>query len=325
MEDTCQFLGFKATQDGLLSCPELRKHLHFIDVLRYDWAHTFLADSLVGREMWAIIAAGKREGLFDERSVFELLSKPWLFPGQGQRRQQDARWNHLKNIFSGWRAEHHAHSETIKAGMSDLLGLYGMLRHFVCLHSSDAIREDVHLFDLACRAVDLVLQAKKRRVPVREAGRQLLAVLEEYMQQRAKLRGSRGVVPKHHWAFDIAECMVSDGFLVDAFALERIHRRVKPVAEHVTRLQTFEQSVMAGVTNAHFGQMVDNEDWSSSCHLLGSLAPMPGAPNIVIADRAVYHSEEFAVGDFVYRGCALVVLVHVLLARPNRQIDRRHL
>ena len=88
-------------------------------------------------------------------------------------------------------------------------------------------------------------------------------------------------------------------------------------------LNIFEQSVMTGVTNAHFGQMVDNKDWSSACHLLGSLAPMPGAPHIVIADRALYYSEEFAVGDFVYRGCALVVLVHVLLARPDRQFVNR--
>ena len=99
LEDTCQFFGFKATQDGLLSGPELRKHLKFIDVLRYDWAHTFLADSLVGREMWAIIAAGKREGLFDERSVFELLSKPWLFPGRGQSGRKS--WSHLKSILCG--------------------------------------------------------------------------------------------------------------------------------------------------------------------------------------------------------------------------------
>ena len=119
--------------------------------------------------------------------------------------------------------------------MSELLGLYVLLRHFVCMRNTDAIREDVHLFDLTCRAVDLVLLAKKRRMPVRDAGRQLLAVLEEYMQQRAKLHGSRGVVPKHHWAFDIAECMVSDGFVVDAFAMERLHRRVKPVAEHVKK------------------------------------------------------------------------------------------
>ena len=100
LEDTCQFLGFKATQDGLLSCPELGKHMQLIDVLRYDWAHTFLADSLVGREMWAIIAAGKREGLFDERSVFELLSKPWLFPGRA-RQSKDTKWSQLKNLFSG--------------------------------------------------------------------------------------------------------------------------------------------------------------------------------------------------------------------------------
>ena len=317
LEDTCQFLGFKATQHGLLSCPELRAHLQFIGVLRYDWAHTFLADSLVGREMWAIIAAGKREGLFDERSVFELLSKRWLFPGQGQRRHMDKIFkSKLGNMFAEWRVEQHAQGETIKASMSELLALYGMLRHFVCLHRSDAIREDVHLFDLACRAVDLVLQAKKRRVPVREAGKQLMAVLEEYMRQRAKLRGIRGVVPKHHWAFDIAECMVSDGFVVDAFAMERLHRRVKPVAEQVCRTTTYEASVMAGVTNTHFNNMEGDKNWSSSCHLLGSLAQMPGAPHIAIADRAMYYSEEFAVGDFVFRGCALVLLVHALIARP---------
>ena len=94
-DDTCQFLGFKATQEGLLACPELRKHMQFIDVLRYDWAHTFLADSLFGREMWAVIAAGKREGLFDEQSVYEFLSQPWTFPAGGKI-AKGTKWNQLK-------------------------------------------------------------------------------------------------------------------------------------------------------------------------------------------------------------------------------------
>ena len=186
--------------------------------------------------------------------------------------------------------------------MSELLGLYVLLRHFVCMRNTDAIREDVHLFDLTCRAVDLVLLAKKRRMPVRDAGRQLLAVLEEYMQQRAKLHGNSGILPKHHWAVDIAQCMVSDGFVVDAFALERIHLRAKAVAENCKNLRIFESTVMAGIANAHFGEMVQTQDWSASCHLLGALARMPGAPNVVVADRALYHTEMFAVGDFVYRG-----------------------
>ena len=64
LEETQKFLGFKATQDGLLSCPELRSHMHFIDVLRYDWAHTFLADNIVGHHMRSLIDAAKGKGLF---------------------------------------------------------------------------------------------------------------------------------------------------------------------------------------------------------------------------------------------------------------------
>ena len=111
--------------------------------------------------------------------------------------------------------------------------------------------------------------------------------------------------------FDIAQCMVSDGFVVDAFTLERLHLRAKMVAENCKNLAIFEDVVMAGITNAHFGSMADTEHWSSSCHLVGALAPMPGEPNIVVADRAQYHSEQFVVGDFVYRGCGLVVLVQL--------------
>ena len=74
--ETQKFMGFKATQDGLLSCPELRSHMHFIDVFRYDWAHTFLADSIVGQQMWSLIDAAKGEGIFDEQTTCDFLSGP---------------------------------------------------------------------------------------------------------------------------------------------------------------------------------------------------------------------------------------------------------
>ena len=139
LEDTCQFLGFKATQDGLLSCPELRKNMQFIDVLRYDWAHTFLADSMVGQDMWSMIAAGKREGLFDEHTVFELLSQPWSFPGRVHITRGGLKRNRLQSVFNEWRREHHEPRNTVKAQMTELLGLYALLRHFVAEHNADAI------------------------------------------------------------------------------------------------------------------------------------------------------------------------------------------
>ena len=166
--------------------------MQLVDVLRYDWAHTFLADSLVGQEMWCLIAAAKREGLFGEQAIYDFLSQPWCFPGS-TREAKGTKWNQLQAIFDEWRRGKHEEKGTIKASMSELLGLYGMLRHFVDLRTSDLARmsEEVYLFRLTCRAVDLVLAAKKRRMPVRDAGEQLLAVLEEHMQLRVKLHGNR--------------------------------------------------------------------------------------------------------------------------------------
>ena len=309
LEETQKFLGFKATQDGLLSCPELRSHMHFIDVLRYDWAHTFLADSIVGHQMWSLIGTAKGEGIFDEQTIYDFLSEPWQFP-RGLQEKKGTKWNSLRMVFDAHRMETHESKGTLKASMSELLGLYGLLRHFVGVRMPDHSRmtEEVRLFKLVCKALDLLLAAKKRLMPVREAGRRLLQVLEQHMQH-AKAHDSARIVPKYHWAFDIAQCMVADGFIVDAFTLERLHIRVKGVATNCKNLTCYEESVMAGCTNAHFGSLEDDERWASSCRLLGAVAAMPGAPNMFVADRCQYLSEVFAVDSFVFRGATLLVFL----------------
>ena len=103
--------------------------------------------------------------------------------------------------------------------MGDLMGLYGLLRHF----SEDRVPADARIaaelrnFQLACQAVDILVAAKKRRVSVRSAGDQLRVVLEQHMQSHVEAHGNGRVRPKGHWGFDIAECMLQDDFLLDAF------------------------------------------------------------------------------------------------------------
>ena len=173
---------------------------------------------------------------------------------------------------------------------------------------TEEVRLADNLFKLVCKALDLLLAAKKRRMPVREAGRRLLQVLEQHMQL-AKAHDSDRILPKYHWAFDIAQCMVGDGFIVDAFTLERLHLRVKGVATNCKNLNSYEESVMAGCTNAHFGSLEEGERWASSCRLLGAVATMPGAPNMFVAERCQYLSEVFAVDSFVFRGATLWVFL----------------
>ena len=41
-------LGFRCTSLGLLADPTLRAHVDFMQVLHYDWAHTFLQEGVLG-------------------------------------------------------------------------------------------------------------------------------------------------------------------------------------------------------------------------------------------------------------------------------------
>ena len=123
---------------------------------------------------------------------------------------------------------------TIKASMGDLMGLYGLLRHY----SEDRVPADrriaaeLHNMQLACKAIDILIAAKKRRTTLRSAGQQLEMVLEQHVRSHVEASGNARVRPKSHRAFDIAECMKQDEFLLDAFGTERLHFRVKKIAEH---------------------------------------------------------------------------------------------
>ena len=186
--------------------------------------------------------------------------------------------------------------------MSELLGLYALLRHFVesRVPQDRRIAAEVYNFHLVCKAVDIVLSVKKRRVSVRDGGRQLQAVLEQHLQSHVRTSGNGRVRPKTHCGFDIAECMQQDEMLLDCFMLERLHLRARGGASHCKRLDVYEESVMAGITNAHLNTL--GSQGISTVALVGGTASLPGAPSITISDKCEYFGEFFQVDDFVIRG-----------------------
>ena len=298
LEKTHRHLGFRATQDGLLADADLRRCMDFLAVLRYDWPHTFLADGIVGAEMWALIGAGERHGLFSQEDIHDFLKLEWHFASTPTKKRPEC-----YKLLTEQARKVHEEANTVKASMGDLLGLYGVLRHFVEIseHRDDArIAAEVQNFFLVCKAVDLLLAAKRRRIPVPDAGRQLLTLLELHLESHMKAHGGNGRVrPKTHWAFDIAQCMMSDDYLMDTFTTERLHLRAKGVADNVKKLDCFEASVMAGITNVHF-RMLSEE--AGPVGLVGATMAMPGAPHVTMADKCKYFGVYVKVGDFVFRG-----------------------
>ena len=69
--------------------------------------------------------------------------------------------------------------------------------------------------------------------------------------------------------------MVTDGFVVDAITSERLHLRVKAIANHCKNLNKYEADVMAGVTSSHMTNLVNTDNWSSGCNLVGKVASVP--------------------------------------------------
>ena len=137
---------------------------------------------------------------------------------------------------------------------------------------------------------------------MREVGKKLQLLLEQQMQVRVRA-GADKLMPKHHWCFDIAECLVQhdDPMLLDTFGTERLHLRVNMVAENCKNIGVFDEYVLAGVTNAHahpltFAGAVD------PVHLVGPTSRMPGAPNILLASACQNSGEHLHVGDVCFRG-----------------------
>jgi hypothetical protein len=76
-----------------------------------------------------------------------------------------------------------------------------------------------------------------------------MIALRLYMTQHVEVHGTSHIKPKHHWAFDVAAMMMDDSFLPDALIIERIHLRIRAIADNVKNTEAYERVVLSGVIN----------------------------------------------------------------------------
>ena len=279
LEKMEQAYGLKPTEHGLLADPTLRGLFSVQEVFRYDWVHTFLQDGILTAEAWLLIAKCEELGVCDQATVCSFLKEEWVSPAH-------KRWKgrQLWRIFDSYGEKANRSHGSIKCSASELLGLYAMLRHFV----EDRVPCDARLADhracflQLCDAVDSILLAKRGRAPMISAARSLRAALSSYLAKHVAVHGSAGVKPKAHWALDIPDQFESDMCVADCFVIERLHLRVKAAAENVSRLETFERSVLSGVVNSH-ARLAQNASVRNG--LVGRCAPFPGVSGAMVADH----------------------------------------
>jgi hypothetical protein len=143
-----QGYGYKATAEGLPFDAELRRCFRLQRVVRYDWVHTFLADGIVTGESWLVIEACASRNVATQTDLHAFLSEEWVVP-KSKRHQG----RNLARVFNESGARHNSEHQHLKCSASEVLSLYGLLRHFVDsrLAGDRRVAAEVLSFKLACK------------------------------------------------------------------------------------------------------------------------------------------------------------------------------
>ncbi len=287
-----QMVGLRHNPVGLVADVELCGLVQPLDVMRFDWVHSMLQGGVVNAEVEALVQA---TGITHEELQTFLRDAAWQYP---QWRRQKSK--ELHRVFDERRCSKED-AFKVHASCSELLGLYGMLRFFVELKLGAVPETTEHLESLnkMCDVMDMLLAIKRCTVNVAQGTAQLEADVAEHIRLHVAAYGAGHVKPKHHWMMDVPGQIRSDGILVDAFVIERIHLRVKCIAENVRNTTSFEGSVLESVLTAHFEELGSRQ--FGDC-LLGRSAVLPGFLGARVADGMRNFGIEFRIGDVAMCG-----------------------
>ena len=163
LENITKTQGLNANREGVIAAEDLRGAFSITAVFTNDWVHSSLCDGFFSVEAFLLIQACVRIGIsWNDFKMF--LREDWKFP-KDRRHQMKNAWK----VFAEER--NHDESRKLKCDASELLNVYGMMRHFVDtrIGSEEAVSAEVASFRAACKVIDLILMAKRGLLSMAEA------------------------------------------------------------------------------------------------------------------------------------------------------------
>lgn len=290
--------GFWANAKGALAALDLRPHLRLGETGTFDWVHTELQGGILTVEMYLFIQACEGHGVMAFGDLESFLKFGWAFPGADRRCRAQ-----LWRVFDEHRSRSCHQNERLKLNSSELLGIYGLFRHFVetKIGARPEVARERDSLQKCFIVVDLLLDAKRGTTALPDAVRALRRAHAAHMNAHMAVYGTGHIIPKHHWMWDVFEQMLRDPLVLDAFVIERAHLRVKRVADNVDNTRTFERSVLVGLA-MHCAQCLEDPEVFTD-GLRGLQAPLPEDPHIRVGDRMSINNLELEVGDIVFVLC----------------------
>ena len=181
--------GFTCSPSGLLTDRQLG--IDIVNAFCYDWMQTFLQDGVLTTEAALLVAACVAKLGMTLNDLKNYFREEWCFP-----RQHKSKGTRLWLIFQDRRVSEHK----LKAAASEMLQLYGLLRHFFQRHvwTCAEVRDELDAFEAACRSVDIFLQAKRGIIDMHEAATLLEDSARQHLLLHIRAHGKAFLKPKHH-------------------------------------------------------------------------------------------------------------------------------
>ena len=295
MFDTiCTSRGLSYHEKGIVFDPvvgELIKQ----DVITIDWVHTVLCDGTFSVEC-RLLLERSQEKLAKGFPCVAAFLQGWSFPMDKHMKMKV-----LHQVFDDFR---HGYCEThdkLKANASELLSVYGLVRHWVAVELSGepSMANEVASFNLCCEVIDIMLFTKRGKMAMATGSRLLKEAHQRSLENHKLCYGTEHVKPKHHWPFDVADQWGEHEYVLDAFLVEKAHLNAKSIADRTLNTSQFERSVLAGVLNYQVGSLLQ---LGPQQQLLGKSSPFPGFPDSRVADNLCIDGVTVSVGDFAYLG-----------------------
>ena len=288
--DECEkACGFTCNPFGLLADVNLRSHFDIPKVFRIDWMHSSLQQGFLTDEVYLYSEAAKRLLGITSENLETYLREDWEFPFAARSIGKIA-----YHVFDEIRQRSSVKAERLKASASELLGVYGLLRHWAAtvVGERPELAQQRASFQSACTVVDIILLAKRGVLSTMEAQPRLHSAVDQWRAAHVAAYGTDHIKPKGHWLSDVADQIADCELVIDAFIIERLHLRVKRVAENNKELGPFEDNTLAGVIHRHFE---DPKRPIGDC-LVGSVSFSEG---LLVADHLEIGGVRLARGDVV--------------------------
>ena len=244
LEKLEKMVGLGCTELGLLADGDLRRRVDLLQTIRYDCMHCALQDGTMGVETTLLLSASGSVGV-TSAELESHLKHDCVFP-----HCHKAKGSQLYRIFEQCST---GMQDSVKAQAGQMIILHALLRHFFMQRVGRiaAVAPQLKPCCAACSCVDILLQAKRRQLPMDQAATKLQGALQHHMLCHIAAYGKEHLKLKFHCMLDIAEQLARDPFVLDCFVVERLHLRGKRAAKDIKNTRAYEGFCDRRIAFAH--------------------------------------------------------------------------